>query len=84
MGVGSAFDQTGESSFNVAEAWNGTSWSLLRTPSPGSTNNELRGVSCTSASSCLAVGDDIGIGNGHTLAEIWNGTKWAVVPTPHP
>ena len=84
MAVGAAIDQTGESSFNVAEAWNGTSWSLLRTPSPGSTNNELRGVSCTSASSCLAVGDDIGIGNGHTLAEAWNGTAWTVVPTPHP
>jgi hypothetical protein len=84
MSTGSAFDQTGESSFNVAEAWNGTSWSLLRTPSPGSTNNELRGLSCTSASRCMSVGDETGIGNEHTLAEIWNGTTWAVVPTPHP
>jgi hypothetical protein len=84
MAVGSAFDPTGESSFNVAESWNGTTWSLLRTPSPGSTNNGLGGVSCTSSSSCMAVGAAIGIGNQFTLAESWNGTAWTVVKTPHP
>jgi hypothetical protein len=84
MGVGSWTDPTGESSFNLAEAWNGTSWAILRTPSPGSTNNELSGVSCTSPSSCMAVGDFIGLGNGMTLAESWNGTTWSVVMTPRP
>lgn len=84
MAVGSAFDPTGESSFNVAESWNGTAWSLLRTPNPGSTNNGLGGVSCTSSSSCMAVGAFIGIGNQLTLAESWNGTAWTVVKTPHP
>jgi hypothetical protein len=84
LAVGSAVDQTGESGFNVAEAWNGTSWSLLRTPDPGSTSNELRGVSCASTSACMAVGDFTGIGNQHTLAEAWNGVTWMVVPTPHP
>jgi len=84
MGVGSWTDPTGESSFNLAEAWNGTSWAILRTPSPGSTNNELSGVSCTSPSSCMAVGDFIGLGNGMTLAESWNGTTWSVVKTPRP
>jgi hypothetical protein len=84
MAAGSAFDPTGESSFNVAEAWNGTTWSLLRTPNPGSVNNELRGISCTSPSRCMAVGDFAGIGNELTLAESWNGTAWTVVKTPHP
>ena len=84
MAVGGGVDQTGESGFSIAEQWNGTTWALLRTPSPGSTNNELRGVSCTSASSCMAVGDFTGIGNEHTLAEAWNGTKWTVVATPRP
>jgi hypothetical protein len=84
MAVGSAFDPTGESSFNVAEAWNGTTWSLLRAPNPGSTSNELRGVSCASPSACMAVGDFAGIGNELTLAESWNGTAWTVVKTPHP
>jgi hypothetical protein len=84
MGTGAATDPTGESSFNLAEAWNGTSWSLVKTPSPGSTNNELRGVSCTSPSACMAVGDFTGFGNEMTLAESWNGTSWSVVKTPHP
>jgi hypothetical protein len=84
MAVGGAVDETGEVGFNVAEAWNGTSWHLLRTPNPGSTSNELRGVSCTSPSSCMAVGDFAGIGNELTLAEQWNGTKWSVVKTPRP
>ena len=84
MGVGSWTDPTGESAFNLAEAWDGTSWTILKTPNPGSTNNELFGVSCTSPSSCMAVGDFQGIGNGLTLAESWNGTSWSVVKTPHP
>jgi hypothetical protein len=84
MGVGSGTDPTGESSFNLAETWNGTSWSILKTPNPGSSNNELRGVSCTGPSSCMAVGDFAGIGNELTVAETWNGTRWSVVKTPHP
>lgn len=84
MAAGSGTDPTGESGFTLAEAWNGTSWSLLRTPSPGSFADELRGVSCTSSSSCMAVGDFTGTGNEHTLAEAWNGTHWSLVPTPHP
>jgi hypothetical protein len=84
MAVGGAVDQTGEVGFNVAEAWNGTSWHLVRTPNPGSTSNELRGVSCVSPSSCMAVGDFTGIGNEMTLAESWDGTTWSLVKTPHP
>jgi len=84
MAVGGGVDQTGESGFNVAEQWNGTSWHLLRTPNPGATSNELRGVSCTSPSSCMAAGDFTGIGNEMTLAEQWNGTRWSVVKTPRP
>ena len=84
MAVGAGTDQTGEVGFNEAASWNGTSWKLLRTPNPGSTSNELRGVSCTSPSRCMAVGDFAGIGNELTLAESWNGTKWSVVKTPRP
>jgi hypothetical protein len=84
MGVGSSRDQTGESDFTLGEAWNGTSWSLQRTPSPLSVFNDLNGISCTSSSSCMAVGDATGIGNEVTLAEAWNGTHWSVVKTPHP
>ena len=69
MAVGSSTDPTGESAFNLAEAWNRTNWSLVKTPSPGSTTNELGGVSCTSPPNCMAVGNFAGIGNELTLAE---------------
>src|SRR5690242_18204475 len=41
----------------LIERWNGTSWSILASPNPaGATGSYLNGVSCTSATSCLAVG----------------------------
>ena len=69
----------------VAEAWNGTAWTAERTPKlPGGTNSFLRGVSCTSAASCTAVGDYSAGAKDVTLAERWNGTAWTVEPTPNP
>jgi hypothetical protein len=84
MATGGGATGEGESGFTLAESWNGSSWSLLSSPSPGSFSDELRGVSCTSATSCMAVGDFEGTGNQFTLAEAWNGTHWTTVKTPHP
>lgn len=74
------------SSANVtlAERWNGTSWALQSTPNPsGSTDATLQGVSCPSATSCMAVGRFF---NGATnrwtrLAEQWDGSNWTIKPT---
>jgi hypothetical protein len=45
----------------------------------------LRGVACTSAGSCWAVGSlTVGYGVGETLAEQWTGTSWVVVSTGYP
>jgi hypothetical protein len=61
------------------------SWKIQRTPNPaGSVGNNLEGVSCTSATACLAVGffyDDNPEGI-FTLAERWNGTTWTVHAGP--
>jgi hypothetical protein len=85
MAVGGWTDPTGEYGFTLAESWNGTSWTLLGTPNPGGAVNDLYGVSCTAASSCMAVGSQLGqVGSGQTLAEAWNGTRWRVVRTPSP
>jgi hypothetical protein len=84
MATGGGASGEGESGFTLAESWNGTSWSLVPSPSPGSFSDELRGVSCTSPGSCMAVGDFEGTGNQFTLAEAWNGTRWTTVKTPHP
>ena len=40
----------------LAEAWDGTSWSIQSTLSPAPTHNELDGVSCVTAGPCVAVG----------------------------
>jgi hypothetical protein len=42
-------------------------------------------VSCTSSSSCVAVGDDsISSDMWQTLSETWNGTSWSVTPSQNP
>jgi hypothetical protein len=60
----------------LAERWNGTKWTILRTPAPSGA--DLESVSCTSARACTAVGH----GKSGLLAERWNGTKWALQSVP--
>ncbi|HEY5384444.1 MAG TPA: hypothetical protein VIJ56_04355 [Acidimicrobiales bacterium] len=50
----------------------------------GTASNQLNNISCTSASFCVAVGQqNVGTGGG-TLAEVWNGKTWSVVPSADP
>ncbi len=71
-------------SFNtLIEHWDGTWWSVVPSPSPGSVENALFGVAGLSANNIWAVGrDDQGLG-GRTLIEQWNGTRWSVVFSPN-
>jgi hypothetical protein len=68
----------------LAEAWNGTAWRIQRTPNPnGATASYLWGVSCSSATACIAVGNYTDSnGSELTLAERWNGTTWTIQTTP--
>ncbi len=53
-------------------------WTLESPPDPKAGNSStLADVSCSSSSSCLAVGYDSYA--GHTLGEFWNGTKWSLI-----
>jgi hypothetical protein len=36
--------------------WNGTVWSIVPSPNPGTIEDELFSVSCVSVSDCVAVG----------------------------
>lgn len=69
---------TPESAF--AESWDGTRWTVLPTPAPAW--RALYGVSCTSATWCMAVGVNFVDAEGDTtpLTESWNGSMWSVVP----
>lgn len=65
----------------LAEAWNGTSWSVVPSPNPSQRFNYLSGVTCASAKDCLAVGT-YGYNNGKPLVESWDGATWSVMVTP--
>lgn len=75
---------------NLDEAlhWNGGTWSVVPTPTPGGTLsgdlNELFDVVCPTTTSCWAAGE---YGNGDvTLNQVlrWNGSKWSVASAPNP
>ena len=52
--------RTNNASRTLAERWNGKKWSIQKTQNPTSNPNKtLLGVSCTSAKSCTAAGDDV-------------------------
>jgi hypothetical protein len=69
-----------------AERLSGTAWSSPTTlPVPaGSSANYIDGVSCSSASACMAAGVSVNsAGKDVTLAERWNGSEWLVQSTPN-
>ena len=85
VAVGNYQNRTGRHAI-LAEAWNGSSWSVLPAPPPaGARRSFLNGVSCTSATACTAVGSYQARSGKHvTLAERWDGTTWSIQPTPNP
>jgi hypothetical protein len=70
----------------LAESWNGTAWTVQEPPSPtGAKSSYLTGVSCTSSTTCMAVGHfENSAGKIVPLAESWNGTAWTVQEPPLP
>jgi len=75
------FQNTGGASQTLIEHWDGVSWSVVPSFSPGSSSNELRGVSADASNDVWAVGilSNTG-GSSQTLVEHWNGASWSVVP----
>ena len=80
------------SAIAVSERWSGTNWSIQTVPRPaGASGSTLTGVSCTSSSTCIAVGryncaescTGTGPSDGSLpLAERWNGNAWTIQTTP--
>ncbi len=82
VAVGSFYD--GTTYRTLIETWDGTTWSI--TPSPNSSptqDNYLNGVSCTSPTACVAVGNFYDTTNDKTLIEMWDGSTWSIVPSPN-
>ena len=76
---------TGSATANISASWDGSHWTEVAIPSPGSGSSvhELFGVSCVSAQWCSAVGMYL-LPGYNTMALIWNGTAWTntQIPTP--
>ena len=65
----------------LAEQWNGRRWRVTQASDPaGVTAGNLYGVSCASATNCVAVGTSQGRKRDVTLSERWNGRSWKVLP----
>jgi hypothetical protein len=80
IAVGTTFDASENLTGTFAERWNGTSWTVQRTPTQRTPGSFLASVWCKSATACIATGST----NAGTLAERLSGTTWSVLPTPNP
>ncbi|HMD91292.1 MAG TPA: hypothetical protein VKG80_01495 [Trebonia sp.] len=82
------FDKGAGNQFALADTWNGSSWTPSQPPAPGGSATSLSGVSCKSATACVAVGaytkNTSGGAVGAPLAETWNGRKWSEARPPVP
>ena len=66
--------------------WNGSGWSIERSAKPVTSMDwSFAGVSCPSATNCVAVGSlETTAGRSIALAERWDGSSWQVTPIPTP
>jgi hypothetical protein len=85
MAVGFSYAASPPNSGNLAEMYNGSTWSVLQTPDVVGDQNQLNAVSCSSAVSCVAVGFyDTGTPDQDlTLVENYNGTDWSIISSPN-
>lgn len=72
------FINTGGAPQTLIEHWNGTSWTVVPSPSPGASNNGLNAVVALSARNAWAAG----LQDGQPLIEHWDGTSWTIVASP--
>ena len=82
VGESSVVDST--TSSNLIEHWNGTAWSIVPSPSPG-TGDSLTGVTTSNAANdvwAVGVTQPTGATQGQTLTLNWNGTAWTTVASP--
>jgi hypothetical protein len=54
----------------LAEAWDGSTWRIERTPKPDASSSSLQGVDCPPAGGCVAVGSTEAGGVTRTLVEV--------------
>ena len=71
----------------LIETSRGADWKVTRSPNPTTASNDLRGISCSSRTACVAVGDYGTSSSQKTLIETLRGGTWTVATsqaTPSP
>ena len=69
----------------LVQHFDGGTWSVVPSPSPGAEQNILYGVAALSDNDVWAVGgEQDSAGLWHTLTEHWDGNEWSVVPSLDP
>jgi len=77
---------TSQLGHTLLESFNGSTWSVTVSPNPGAGGDFLAGVSCISASTCVAVGHDGKVAGGPTksLVEMLQAGSWKAASTASP
>ena len=81
--VGWAFKAQLNAYRTVTEHWNGTRWSLVRSPNATNGYNFLNGVGVVAANNVWAVGQAANGSTYSTMIQHWNGTSWNIVSSPN-
>jgi hypothetical protein len=63
--------------------WDGTAWTRIPSPSPGTDFDELTAVTARAADDVWAVGHTAGPDPMRTLVLHWDGTEWTRIPSPN-
>jgi hypothetical protein len=65
--------------------WNGSQWSIVPNPNPGTKSYFIKAVSAISTNDVWNVGftADKNGDNHMTLTEHWNGSQWSIIPSPN-
>jgi len=65
--------------------WDGSRWSIVPNPNPGTRSFFIRAVSAVSTNDVWNVGytADKNGNNHRTLTEHWDGSQWSIVPSPN-
>lgn len=67
---------------SLAQRWDGTSWTVQAVPTPpGATDAALTRVSCPTATTCIAAGNEQGP-TSRVYALMWDGSSWSPMTLP--
>jgi hypothetical protein len=74
-----------QTSNGLIQHWDGSRWSIVPNPNPGTKSYFIKAVLAVSMSDVWAVGFTAEKnGNNHkSLTEHWNGTQWSIIPSPN-